>query len=126
MKILVVEDEALTAMLMKALLGQLGHTDVYTVASGERALSFVAENPPQLIFMDVMLAGALDGIETTLEITKIKPIPVIYTTAYQDTAIRERAEQSGAVAYLTKPISGEDLERAIRRAFPADTNSGHN
>ncbi|MBU0935042.1 MAG: response regulator [Spirochaetes bacterium] len=117
MNILVVEDEAMTVMLMKLLLKQLGYTNVYAVASGEKALAFVDEWQPDLVFMDILLAGQLDGIQTTVELLKKLACHIVYTTGYDSPDIRARADSSGASAYLLKPVSRADLAAAITKLF---------
>ena len=113
MRIMLVEDEALTVMAMKMKLEQQGYTDIHTFASGEAALAAVGTLQPELVFMDIVLAGKLDGIETTIMLKKEHRCPVIYTTSYDDPETKRRAVESGAAAYLQKPISVSDLLKVI-------------
>ncbi|HAP43497.1 MAG: hypothetical protein A2087_10115 [Spirochaetes bacterium GWD1_61_31] len=119
MRILLVEDEAMTVMLMKLLLRKLNHEDVQAVASGEKALALIDQWPPELVLMDILLAGKLDGIDTTIELRKRLDVPVVYTTGYDSGEVRQRAEASGAAAYLLKPVSKDDLARMISQLFPS-------
>jgi CheY-like chemotaxis protein len=117
MNILLVEDEAMTVMLMKMLLKQLGYTDVFALASGEKALAFVDEWKPDLVFMDILLAGKIDGIETTRRMLQKISCPVVYTTGYDSKDIHERAMASGAAEYLLKPVVKDDIAAVIKKIF---------
>jgi len=114
MTIMLVEDEALSVMLMKHMLSSFGFKDVHSYSSGEKALAAYPELRPDVVLMDIMLAGSLDGIETTKALKEILDRPVIYTTGCDDKATRERAELSGAAGYLLKPITQEALGAAIK------------
>lgn len=114
MKIMLVEDEALSVMLMKHMLKQFGLVDVHEFASGEKALEMLSTVEPDLVLMDIMLAGKLDGIDTTIAIKKILDVPVIYTTGYDEKDFRERATRSGAAAFMVKPIEPDKLKAAIQ------------
>lgn len=117
MHILVVEDEAMTVMLMKMLLKQLGYNEVSAVASGEKALALIDNIRPELIFMDILLAGKMDGIETTSRILEKISCPVVYTTGYDSKEIYERAMASGAVDYLLKPVIKDDIAAVMLKLF---------
>ncbi|MDX9959712.1 MAG: response regulator [Clostridia bacterium] len=113
MKIMLVEDEAVTVMVMEMLLNRQGYKEIHAFASGEEALAAVETLKPDLILMDIMLAGRMTGIETTIEIKKHHECPVIYTTGYNDNEMQEQAMKSGAAAYLLKPIKAPELMRVI-------------
>lgn len=115
MRIMLVEDEALTVMLMEMMLSRQGHKEIHAFASGEEALASVETLRPDLILMDIMLAGKMTGIETTINIKRKYQCPVIFTTGYNDKEMRRQAVQSGAAAYLLKPIKAPDLLDAISR-----------
>lgn len=119
MKVMLVEDEALNVLLMKKLLRHMGYDDVHAFSSGEKALDAYPTLRPDVVLMDIQLAGSMDGIETTVSLKKILDRPVIYTTGYGDLETRERADRSGAAAFLLKPISQELLREAMSAAKPA-------
>lgn len=112
-RILVVEDEAITAMDVASTLRNLGHEVTDTVSSGELAIKSVKENRPDLILMDIGLKRKMDGIETAKHIRSQYCIPVIFLTAYFDAKTLERAKMSAPCGYLSKPFEETDLKIAI-------------
>jgi CheY-like chemotaxis protein len=112
-RILVVEDEAIVAMDIANTLRNLGHEVTDTVPSGEQALASVKENRPNVILMDIILKGEMDGIQTAEQIRAQYSIPVIFLTAYADEKTLERAKITAPCGYLTKPFEETDLRIAI-------------
>jgi two-component system, response regulator PdtaR len=105
-KILVVEDERITAEDIKKSLEKAGYTVPAVVASGEDAVSFCEENKPDLVIMDIVLEGEIDGIEAAETIRNKFDIPVIYLTAYSDENTVERAKTSHPSAFILKDPFG--------------------
>ncbi|MBD1877396.1 ATP-binding protein [Coleofasciculus sp. FACHB-T130] len=116
-KILVVEDERIVAKDIVKSLQRLGYNVVASVASGEEAIQKVLEIQPDLVLMDIMLKGQLDGIETTEKIHKNFDIPVIYLTAYADKKTLERAKITDPFGYIIKPFDERDLHTTIEIAL---------
>ena len=114
-QILVVEDETIIAMDIQSRLRHLGF-DAEIATSGEEAVSKAINEPPDLILMDIVLPGTIDGIEAAEEIRKRFDIPVIYLTAYSDSRTLERAKQTGPYGYLLKPLKDRDLFATIEMA----------
>ncbi len=117
MNILLVEDESLSVLFLTCLLKQLGYTEIQAVPSGELALELIETWKPDLIFMDIELAGELDGIESSVKLLKIIACPVIYATGYDNEDIVKRAWESGASDYLVKPLSLESVRASINKVF---------
>lgn len=115
--ILVVEDEAIVADDIKETLTSLGYTVTGTARTGEMALEKAAENQPDLVLMDIHLAGAMDGIEAAGQIHALQGIPVIFLTAYADTALLERAKVAEPYGYIIKPYDERGLHSAIEMAL---------
>ncbi len=113
-KILLVEDEALNAYLMTVMLKSIGYRVQTTITTGEDAILFVARDTPDLILMDINLAGRINGIEALRQIKTRFDIPVIFVTGYSDAAIRLQAQELNPVAYLVKPILIAELEKILR------------
>ncbi|HBD95181.1 MAG: hypothetical protein A2015_04750 [Spirochaetes bacterium GWF1_31_7] len=111
MTILIVEDEAITVMLMKVIIKELGHTVQNAVATGEEAIRIVDTLKPDLIIMDILLAGEMNGIETAAEIRKKSDIPIVYATGYDDCDVKEKAMKTYPIGYLIKPLSQSDFEK---------------
>ena len=112
-KILVVEDESIIAMDIAMSLESLGYEVTATVPSGEQAIEKVAEDKPDLIFMDIVLKGEMDGIETAGRIRSQFKIPVVYLTAYADEKTLKRAKITGPFGYIIKPFEDTDLRVAV-------------
>ena len=111
--ILVVEDEEIVAASIKKTLTMLGYSVVATVSTGEEALSSIAASRPDLVLMDIILKGKMDGIEAAAQIHALYDIPIIYLTAYSDNATLERAKPTVPYAYLLKPFDERELSTAI-------------
>lgn len=116
-KILVVEDEALSAMIMCKTLENRGYTVCRPVATGEEAVICALAEKPDLIFMDICLAGEKDGIQAAREIGEHHDIPIVFVTAYSNSDIKERAKQVKAAGYLNKPIGIDQMQSAIETAL---------
>ena len=111
LNILIVEDEALTSLYLKMELTNWGHNILNVCASGEEALSIIKTNKPDLILMDINLAGKLDGIETANEVLKIKNIPIIFVTGYSEKKVVDNANLINPLAYFVKPIVIDELKK---------------
>jgi len=115
LNILIVEDEALTVLYLKMLLRQMNYSSVKSVASGEKALELVNDWIPQLVFMDIQLAGTLDGIETTIRLKQSIDCPVVFMTGYDNHDVMERAASAGSAAYLVKPVESATISSVLKR-----------
>ena len=113
LNILLVEDEALFAMDIQMELEMAGHTVCHISATGEDAITCVNEKLPDLILMDTHLAGKMNGMEAARIILASHSVPIIFISGYQETSIRQRAEDLNAFGYLTKPIRFEALEKLL-------------
>ena len=115
--ILLVEDERIIALEMKLHLQRLGYRVAASLSAGEQVLEQAAVLCPDLVLMDIMLAGSLDGIETVRRLRPACTAPVIFCTAYTDSETMLRARDVLPVAILTKPVDMEALRRAIREGL---------
>jgi DNA-binding LytR/AlgR family response regulator len=111
--LLIVEDDMIIAAKVSMQLTQLGYEVTGIVPRGEEAIRHVADNPPDIILLDINLKGTLDGIETAQAILKMADIPIIYVTANTDEATFNRAKETRPHAFISKPIKNLDLQRAI-------------
>ena len=116
-RILIVEDESIVAKDIQHSLTGLGYTVAGVVAFGEEAVERVGELKPDLILMDVMLKGKMDGIETAERIRREHSIPVVYLTAYTDDDTLRRAKVTEAFGYLLKPFEDRELHTTIEMAL---------
>ena len=116
-KILVVEDEYITEKVIKSTLKDLGYDVVDTIPTGEEAVQKASEICPDLVLMDIMLSGEMDGIEAAKQIKDRFSIPVIYLTAHADDATLERAKITEPFGYILKPFDDKDLQISIEFAL---------
>jgi len=109
-RVLVVDDQAANLRVVGMLLTRQGY-EVTAAASGEEALALYAEDPPDLILLDMMMPG-MDGFEVLLALrTHDTPlrVPVVFVTAAHDRDLLLRAFEAGVVDYVTKPFLPEEL-----------------
>lgn len=116
-KILIVEDESIVALDLRYRLDNLGYEVSDIVASGEEAIEKTADLAPDLILMDIRLAGKMDGVEAAAQIRDRWGIPVIYITAYADEETVKRAKVTHPLGYLVKPFDDRDLHTTIEIAL---------
>lgn len=115
--ILIVEDEHIVALDLKMSLEDLGHTVVATLAYGEEVLATANKLKPDLVLMDIQLAGNMRGTEAARLLHNEMQLPVIFLSAFCDNNILEHAEQSLPYGYLIKPYDRKELDASIRMAL---------
>jgi DNA-binding LytR/AlgR family response regulator len=115
-KVFVVEDESIVSKDIQYSLKRLGYDVVGSASSGENSLTKIAECAPDIVLMDIMLKGDLNGIETAAIIKSDFKIPVIFLTAYADDATLEKAKITEPYGYIIKPFKEIDLHTAIEMA----------
>jgi PAS domain S-box-containing protein len=115
-KILLVEDESIEAMDIKRTLESFGFKVPYIASNGEEALKKVLEIMPDLILMDIILKGQIDGIDVASKIKKLN-IPVIFLTAYPEDDTIERAKLTEPYGYIVKPYGSTELKHIIKLAI---------
>jgi len=117
-KIYIVEDSLVVSMELTQKLKQVGYTISGSAISGEDALMEIENLLPDLILMDIKLAGEMDGVETAHIIKERFDIPVIFTTAFSDSKTIESVKNSGhPYGYLIKPYNTQNLLVSIEVAF---------
>ena len=116
-KILVVEDEVIVARTIASQLSQLGYIVTGKASSGKAAIHQASETQPDLILMDIVIKGDIDGITTASYIHEELDIPIIFLTAYGDEHTLERAKVTQPFGYIVKPFTIKDLRIAIEIAL---------
>lgn len=114
-RVLLVDDEALIRMGMRAMLTDLGYRVVGEAADGQEAIEKVAALDPDIVIMDIRMPG-MDGLEATRRIMATHPVPIIVLTAYNHRSLVEEAADAGVLAYLMKPVRESDVAPAIEVA----------
>lgn len=112
-KILVVEDEAIVAESIKIKLTKMGYSVISTASSADEAIRKTEEYLPDLVLMDIVLQGEMDGIEAAGQIHTRFDIPVVYLTAYSDEKTLVRAKITEPFGYIIKPFKERELQVAI-------------
>ena len=116
-KILIVEDEVITAMDIKNMLKNFGFDVVGIASTGKDAINKAEEFRSDLVLMDISLKGEMDGIEAAEEIKSLYDIPVVYMSAFTDTNTFERIKFTNPYGFVNKPVSSELLLISIETAI---------
>lgn len=116
-RILIVEDEVIIARDIESKLRGLGYDTLPIVSSGEEAVERAGELRPDLVLMDIVLNGDMDGIEATNRIGRLFNIPVVYLTAYADDTTLERAKVTDPFGYMIKPFGEKELHSTVEMAI---------
>jgi CheY-like chemotaxis protein len=107
--ILIVEDERIVGEDMREALLHFGYDVPVIAITGEAAIREAGEHRPDLILMDIFLAGPMNGIEAAETIGPLYDIPIIFLTAFADTQIVERAKATAPYGYILKPYDEREL-----------------
>ncbi len=116
-KVLVIEDESITALEIQNKLEKWGYEVVGTAGSGEEAINIANENEIELILADIVLRGDMDGIDAVDRISYRYDVPVIYLTAHADNDTFKRAKMTKPSGYVIKPFNDTELKYSIEIAL---------
>lgn len=120
LKILIVEDDSVSALLLQRALEKNAHQIVGIADTGEKALEILEENFVDIVMMDINLAGELDGIKTTEIINEKYDIPVVYLSASSDAETLNKVVGTNPSAYVIKPFNIRELNMVIELAIFKD------
>jgi DNA-binding LytR/AlgR family response regulator len=115
--ILVVEDESIVSKDIQHSLKKLGYNIVGAAATGDKAIELAKEHKPDIVLMDIMLKGDMNGIETAEIIRSEFSIPVVFLTAYADESTLSKAKITEPYGYIIKPFKEIDLHTSIEMAI---------
>ncbi|MFQ3583875.1 MAG: response regulator, partial [Cyanobacteriota bacterium] len=115
--ILVVEDEKIIAKDIATVLKKFGYTVPAIASSGEEAMRRLEESPVDLVLMDIVLKGDIDGVEAAKRITERFNIPVVHLTAYADDDTLARVKETQPFGYIIKPFKERELYTTIEIAL---------
>lgn len=116
-RILIVDDEIIIARELEVRLKGMGYEIPAIASSGAEAIRLAVEVQPDLVLMDIVLKGDMDGIEAAAEIRRRCHAPIIYVTAYTDQKTLERAKATEPFAYIVKPFSEREINANIEMAL---------
>jgi DNA-binding NarL/FixJ family response regulator len=112
-KALIVEDNLILSVLYQNYLKQKVFKTVGEIRDGETAVGLVKKYNPDVVIMDIMLEGPMDGVETSEKIREFSDVPIIFITGNSDKKYITRAKQISNSKFMVKPISEEKLSRAV-------------
>jgi PAS domain S-box-containing protein len=116
-RILIVEDERITAEDLAEVLKDLGYEVSAVVSSGDEAIREAENNRPDLVLMDIRIKGDIDGAETARILRERFDVPVVYLTAHADRDTLERAKHSRPLGYIVKPFHEAELHASVEMAL---------
>jgi DNA-binding NarL/FixJ family response regulator len=122
-RILIVEEEIITAMEIRHHIQNLGYEPPGPCASGQEAVTNASTLHPDAILMDIIVKGPMDGIRAAQAIPSQQQCPVIYVTAHSDQSTLDRAKVTEPFGYILKSINQRELHAAIEIAPCRHSNS---
>jgi two-component system, response regulator PdtaR len=115
MRVLIIEDDMILALSLEIMLKKLGFTEVKKAHTGEKALETLVEFEPDLMLVDIFLGAGISGIDVVKKVQQEKDIPVIYITGNSDDYHRNLASETDYMSYLVKPITFNELKKALEK-----------
>ena len=116
-KILIVEDEILSAYELQTLLERNGYSVVDICSRGQEAIKSAIHHKPDLIFMDIMLKDNISGSEAALKISTLLQTKIIFLTSHCNDEMLEYAVDANATSYLLKPFNTQQILAAVKLAL---------
>lgn len=113
-RILIVEDEIFIAMSLRIELERMECRVLATASDGAGAVALCARHEPDIVIMDVRLAGAMDGIQAAAAMREVSSCRIIFVTGYPDRATEERARTLSPLGFLKKPVSARTVVSLFR------------
>jgi len=114
-KVLIVEDEAMTALMLEGYVEDKGFLSVGLAATGEDAVIKARSTRPDLVFMDFTLGGAMNGVEAAKIIHAELQIPVVIMSGHDEQLILDHARHYRPLAFLRKPMSDAALDAILNQ-----------
>ena len=115
--ILIVEDDGVLGLQLQNMLVNLGYNVPDPVATGEETIVAVAVERPDLILMDIQLAGEMDGVTAAGRICSMADIPIVFLTGFFQDPLLQRAKIAAPYGYLIKPVSLRELTATLEMAL---------
>lgn len=116
LKVLVVEDEAITALVESRLIDSFGYESCGIASNGEDAVLSFSRELPSIVCMDIGLPGRLDGIEAAALMLESQDTSIVFITGYDDAERMRRARSLDPACLLVKPVTAEILRRGLELA----------
>lgn len=116
-KIMIVEDEVIISIDLKNRLEKMGFEVCAEAATGEEAVAKARCSRPDMVFMDVVLKGKMEGLDAAYEIGRNMSIPIVFLSAYDELDIAGRFNALAPAAFVRKPFLDRQIRRAVRMAL---------
>ena len=116
-KILVVEDDPNVSAVLEARLETYGYKVIATADTGKKAIQASAAHKPDLVLMDILLKGRMNGIEAAEQINQQQNVPIVYLTCLNSDEIMDRAIQTNPYGYIVKPYDYGELRSCVAVAL---------
>jgi two-component system, cell cycle sensor histidine kinase and response regulator CckA len=116
-RMVLVEDESITALGVARQLRRLGYQVVSRASSGPQAIEHALTHHPQVVLMDVQLQGTMDGIDAARHIQASESIPIVFMSANADTTTVKRIQATQAAGFVPKPIHYPTLHALLQRVL---------
>ncbi len=116
-KLIVAEDEFVISMQLEKALIAMGHDVIARAPSGEKAVELAREHQPDIVLMDIVMPGDIDGIDAAETIKNELGVPVVFVTAYTDDEVIERAKAAAPFGYIVKPFHDREVKAVIELAI---------
>jgi DNA-binding NarL/FixJ family response regulator len=116
-KVLIVEDDHLVAIEAESALLEAGFEIAGIAATSEEAISLARAEKPDIVVMDIRLAGKRDGIDTAIQLFTEMGLRSVFASAHSDSASRARAEAARPLGWLSKPYQPEALVKAVAKGI---------
>ena len=116
-RLMLVDDEVAISMQLKERLTSMGYEIVGMVSSGEEAVALAKDLRPDLVLMDIVMPGKIDGIAAAEIIKEDQDIPVIFLTGYAENQFIERAKKAEPFGYIGKPFQESEIRALIEVAL---------
>jgi DNA-binding NarL/FixJ family response regulator len=116
-RVLIVEDDYFVSGEIEAILIDMHCEIVGIAATGEEAIEIAQRERPDLVLMDIRLAGLIDGIATAKVMDSRLGIRCLYVTAHSDVETRTRGQATNPLGWVSKPFTSQELTKSVRRAI---------
>ena len=120
--IYIIEDEPLFLTKMEMIIDQLDYQLVGSTDNSDTAVAEIEKLNPDLLLVDIDIAGTMDGVEVVEKLDQVMSVSVIFVTSYKDQDTFERVKRVNPYAFITKPFDADNLQRTIELAL--NTSSG--
>lgn len=113
LKVLIVEDNFIIQMFIESTINAMGHEVIGAMDMGDDALDFLERNEPNIILLDIGLAGKINGIELAEKINELYQIPFVFLTGNSDRPTLAKAKDTNPLHIISKPIDEDKLRNEI-------------